>query len=34
MLSGEKYRWRNEWNYVQLNPYHMPAHILKVENIQ
>ncbi|GAB2791596.1 alpha-1,4-glucan--maltose-1-phosphate maltosyltransferase [Rhabdobacter roseus] len=31
MLSGEKYRWRGEYNYVQLNPYEMPAHIFKVE---
>jgi starch synthase (maltosyl-transferring) len=30
LLSGEKYRWQDEWNYVELNPYHMPAHILQV----
>jgi starch synthase (maltosyl-transferring) len=30
LLSGEKYRWQDEWNYVELNPYHMPAHILRV----
>jgi len=31
LLSGEKYRWQGEWNYVQLNPYLMPAHIFSVE---
>jgi len=31
MLSGEKYNWWGEYNFIQLNPYEMPAHILKVE---
>jgi starch synthase (maltosyl-transferring) len=31
MLSGEKYNWLGEYNYVQLNPYDMPAHILEVQ---
>lgn len=31
LLSGEKYHWQSELNYVQLNPYHMPAHIFRVE---
>lgn len=31
LLSGEKYQWNEETNYVQLNPYLMPAHIFKVE---
>lgn len=31
MLSGSRYHWQDEWNYVQLNPYQMPAHIFKVE---
>lgn len=31
LLSGSKYRWQDEWNYVQLNPNEMPAHIFKVE---
>ena len=30
LLSGDRYQWQ-ERNYVQLNPYEMPAHILKVE---
>ena len=31
LLSGESYQWHNEWNYVELHPYRMPAHIFKVE---
>jgi starch synthase (maltosyl-transferring) len=31
LLSGDKCKWQGEWNYVQLNPYEMPAHILRVE---
>jgi starch synthase (maltosyl-transferring) len=34
LLSGEKYHWQGEWNYVQLNPYLMPAHIFSVEQIK
>ncbi|RYD56107.1 MAG: alpha-1,4-glucan--maltose-1-phosphate maltosyltransferase [Sphingobacteriales bacterium] len=31
LLSGDKYQWQGEWNYVQLNPNEMPAHIFRVE---
>lgn len=31
LLSGDKYQWQGEWNYVQLTPYEMPAHIFRVE---
>lgn len=31
LLSGDRYTWQGEWNYVELNPYLMPAHILKIE---
>ncbi|MCD6062473.1 MAG: alpha,4-glucan--maltose-phosphate maltosyltransferase [Flavipsychrobacter sp.] len=31
LLSGDKYQWQGEWNYVALNPHEMPAHIFKVE---
>lgn len=31
LLSGSKYRWQEEWNYVELNPYEMPAHVFKIE---
>ncbi|WP_158827991.1 alpha-1,4-glucan--maltose-1-phosphate maltosyltransferase [Mucilaginibacter lacusdianchii] len=30
LLSGSKYTW-GEFNFVELNPYQMPAHIFKVE---
>ncbi|KAA0993798.1 alpha-1,4-glucan--maltose-1-phosphate maltosyltransferase [Dyadobacter aurulentus] len=33
MLSGEKYYWQGEYNYVQMNPYEMPAHIFKIETL-
>nr|MBI1229388.1 DUF3416 domain-containing protein [Cytophagales bacterium] len=31
LLSNEKYTWDQEWNYVELNPYKMPAHLFRVE---
>jgi len=31
LLSGSKYRWQGEWNFIELNPYAMPAHIFRVE---
>lgn len=31
LLSGDKYTWQGEWNYVALDPFKMPAHILKLE---
>lgn len=31
LLSGETYYWFNDWNYVSLNPWKYPIHILKVE---
>jgi starch synthase (maltosyl-transferring) len=34
LLSGDSYTWSGDKNYVQLNPYEMPAHILKVEQAQ
>jgi starch synthase (maltosyl-transferring) len=30
MLSGENYIWQGESNYIQLDPYKMPAHILQI----
>jgi starch synthase (maltosyl-transferring) len=30
LLSQDEYEWYGEQNYVQLNPYEMPAHILKL----
>lgn len=31
LLTDETYHWFNEWNYVELDPNHYPAHILLVE---
>lgn len=31
LLSGDRYTWQGEWNFVQLNPYQMPAHVFRVE---
>jgi starch synthase (maltosyl-transferring) len=33
LLSGSKYRWLGDLNYVELNPYLMPAHIFKVDKL-
>ncbi len=34
LLSGDHYQWTEGWNYVQLNPQEMPAHILQIDNLQ
>lgn len=31
LLTDQTYHWFNEWNYVELNPDVLPAHIFKVE---
>lgn len=31
LLSGHTYHWQNEWNYVELEPSSVPAHILQLE---
>ena len=31
LLSGERYSWRGEWNYVRLDPQGRMAHILEVQ---
>ncbi|WP_342644354.1 alpha-1,4-glucan--maltose-1-phosphate maltosyltransferase [Mucilaginibacter sp. CSA2-8R] len=33
LLSGSSYRWVGDYNYVELNPYQMPAHIFKVQKL-
>lgn len=30
-LNDASYTWQNEWNYVELHPQHMPAHIFRIE---
>lgn len=31
LLTDQYFEWRNDWNYVELNPSYYPMHILKVE---
>jgi starch synthase (maltosyl-transferring) len=31
LLTGNIYTWRGAWNYVELNPQRVPAHILRLE---
>ncbi len=31
LLSGHIYDWQGEWNYVELNPHQMPAHIFRIQ---
>lgn len=33
LLTGSRYVWRDEWNYVALHPQAIPAHILRIESI-
>ncbi|MFA0963995.1 alpha-1,4-glucan--maltose-1-phosphate maltosyltransferase [Roseivirga sp. BDSF3-8] len=30
ILSGATYDWQGEWNFVDLNPHSMPAHVFRV----
>ncbi|TLU56258.1 MAG: alpha-1,4-glucan--maltose-1-phosphate maltosyltransferase, partial [Chlorobium sp.] len=30
LLTGTSYDWNGEWNYVEVNPRNMPAHIFRV----
>jgi starch synthase (maltosyl-transferring) len=32
LLTGSKYNWRGQWNYVALRPGVQPAHVLRVDN--
>jgi starch synthase (maltosyl-transferring) len=31
LLNGSRYTWRQEWNYVELHPNLMPAHVFRIE---
>lgn len=31
LLSGNRYKWGTEWNYAELHPQAMPAHIFRLE---
>ncbi len=30
LLTGSRYEWNGEWNYVEVNPHVVPAHIFRV----
>lgn len=30
LLTGESYTWKDQWNYVVLQPWKMPAHIFRI----
>jgi starch synthase (maltosyl-transferring) len=32
LINGSRYQWLGEWNYVEINPHIMPAHVFKVEH--
>jgi starch synthase (maltosyl-transferring) len=31
LLTGAQYVWKGQWNYVELDPYLLPMHLLKIE---
>ncbi|QJW91228.1 alpha-1,4-glucan--maltose-1-phosphate maltosyltransferase [Spirosoma taeanense] len=31
LLTGASYTWRNDWNYVELDPYVLPMHVLRID---
>lgn len=33
LLSGNRYTWHHEWNYVELHPSLMPVHVFRIEEV-
>lgn len=33
LISDQRYSWKGEWNYVELRPHEMPAHLFRLESI-
>lgn len=31
LISDQRYSWKGEWNYVELRPHEMPAHLFRLE---
>lgn len=31
LLTGAIYTWKGQWNYVELDPYHLPMHLFRIE---
>ncbi len=32
LITGARYTWKGYWNYVELDPYIMPFHLLRIED--
>ena len=32
LITGARYQWRGEWNYVELDPHILPFHLLRIED--
>jgi starch synthase (maltosyl-transferring) len=30
LLTGNRYQWKDQWNYVALRPWEMPAHVFRI----
>ncbi len=33
LISDQRYSWKGEWNYVELRPHEMPAHLFRLETL-
>ncbi len=33
LLTDNRYTWRGEWNFVELDPYIMPMHLFRIEEV-
>lgn len=33
LLTNDIFTWKSDWNYVELNPYRFPAHILRISKM-
>ncbi|MFN3530497.1 MAG: alpha-1,4-glucan--maltose-1-phosphate maltosyltransferase [Bacteroidia bacterium] len=31
LITGARYSWQGEWNYVELNPEYLPVHLFRIE---
>jgi starch synthase (maltosyl-transferring) len=34
LMADARYTWNGEWNYVELDPAHMPAHVFRIERMR
>jgi len=32
LITGARYHWKGEWNYVELDPHILPFHLLRIED--